>query len=286
MSTQGWCRRGALRRVCRVAPTNEPLARIQQQFRRQADAYERLASVSDTGGLRRLVMLAQANAQDRVLDVACGPAFLTMTFAQGCREAVGVDGTDVFVDHARAEARRRGLANVRFVLGDVERMPLVDSAFDVAACRAAVHHFPRPAAVLREMIRVTKPAARLLIADQVSAEDPAKAALHNEIERLCDPTHARALSESEFERLFADLGLAVAFKGRATIDYSVREWMSHGGPVPEQARQIERKMQGAIDGDSAGLAVRIEGGELRFSHTAVAFLVEKRGHSQFHDMKP
>ena len=42
------------------------------------------------------------------------------------------------------------------------------------------------------------------------------------------------------------------------------------------ARAIERKMRDAIDGDAAGLAVRIEGGELHFSHTAVAFLVEKR----------
>jgi hypothetical protein len=36
-------------------------------------------------------------------------------------------------------------------------------------------------------------------------------------------------------------------------------------------------MRDAIDGDAAGLAVRIEGGELHFSHTAVAFLVEKTG---------
>jgi ubiquinone/menaquinone biosynthesis C-methylase UbiE len=260
-----------------VATANEQLARIQQQFRRQADAYERLSSVSDAAGLRRLVMLSRADAENRVLDVACGPAFLAMAFAEVCREVVGVDGTDVFVNHARAEARRRELANVRFVLGDVERMPLADASFDVAACRAAFHHFPRPAAVLAEMIRVTKPGARFVIADQVSAEDPDKAAMHNEIERLCDPTHVRALSESEFERLFATLGLTVAFKAHATIGYSVREWMSHGGPPPESARAIERKMRDAIDGDAAGLAVRIEGGELHFSHTAVAFLVEKTG---------
>src|SRR5439155_1021152 len=109
------------------------------------------------------------------------------------------------------------------VLGDVERMPLADASFDVAACRAAVHHFPRPEVVVREMIRVTRPRARFLIADQVSSEDTDKAALHNEIERLCDPTHVRALSESEFELLFARLRLTVAFKGRATIDYSVAD---------------------------------------------------------------
>jgi ubiquinone/menaquinone biosynthesis C-methylase UbiE len=255
--------------------TNEQLVRIQEQFRRQAAAYERLTSVTDAEGLRRLVALSQAAADESILDVACGPAFLTMTFAERCRQAVGVDGTDVFIDHARAEAGRRGLRNVRFVLGDVERLPLASASFDVAACRAAVHHFPRPDLVLREMMRVTKPTGRLLIADQVSSEDPAKAARHNEIERLCDPTHVRALSESEFERLFADLGLSVAFRRRATIDYSVAEWMSHGGPSPERAREIERRMREVIDGDRAGLAVRIEDGELCFRHTAVAFVVDE-----------
>jgi ubiquinone/menaquinone biosynthesis C-methylase UbiE len=257
--------------------TNEQLVRIQEQFRRQATAYERIASVTDADGLRRLVAVSRVAPEETVLDVASGPAFLTMTFAERCRQAVGVDGTDVFIAHARAEARRRGLRNVRFVLGDVERMPLAAGSFDVAACRAAVHHFPRPDLVLREMMRVTKPCARLLIADQITSEDPAKAALHNQIERLCDPTHVRALSESEFERLFADLGLAVAFRGHATIDYTVSEWMSHGGPPEERAREIERRMREVIDGDRAGLAVRVEDGQLRFSHTAVAFLVTKRG---------
>jgi len=200
---------------------------------------------------------------------------LTMTFAGRCREAIGVDGTDVFIEHARVEALRRGLANIRFVLGDVEHMPLADAAFDVAACRAAFHHFPRPESVLREILRVTRPRARLLIADQVSSEDPAKAAVHNELERLCDPTHVRALAESELETLFARLGLRVLFKGRTTIDYSVEEWMSHGGPPPERAREIEERMRLAIAGDAAGLKVRLERGELFFSHTAVAFLVAK-----------
>jgi ubiquinone/menaquinone biosynthesis C-methylase UbiE len=260
-----------------MSTRNDQLGRIQQQFRRQALAYERLASVTDAAALGRLVAVSGAGANDRVLDVACGPAFLTMTFAERCAAVVGVDGTDVFLDHARAAARGRGLGNLRFVLGDVARLPLASGSFDVCSCRAAFHHFPRPDVVLREMVRVTRPGGRLLIADQVSSEDPAKAALHNEIERLCDPTHERALAERELRDMFAGLGLSVAFRGHSTIDYSVAEWMSHGGPAPEIAREIEQKMRASIDGDRAGLATRVEDGELRFSHTAVAFVLRTAG---------
>jgi ubiquinone/menaquinone biosynthesis C-methylase UbiE len=255
--------------------TNEQLARIQQQFRRQANAYERLASVIDADGMRRLARLTQPTGAERALDVACGPAFLTMAFAECVREVVGLDGTDVFVAHARAEAERRGHGNLQLVLGDVERMPLVDGSFDMVACRAAVHHFPEPDVVLREMARVTRPGARFLIADQVASEDPAKAALHNEVERLCDPTHARALAASELERLFASLGLSIVFHGSTEIEYSVEEWMTHGGPSPEVAEEIRRRMRDSIAGDKTGLGVRETGGELRFHHTASAFVLEK-----------
>src|ERR1051326_5361518 len=124
--------------MCEIVSMSQ-LARIQEQFRRQAAAYERLASVTDADGLARLVALSQVTGDERVLDVACGPAFLTMTFAGRCRRAVGLDGTDVFIEHARLEARRRGVVNVDFALGDVEHMPLASDAFDVASCRAAMH---------------------------------------------------------------------------------------------------------------------------------------------------
>jgi ubiquinone/menaquinone biosynthesis C-methylase UbiE len=259
-----------------VTARNEQLVRIQQQFRRQADAYERLASVSDMEALRRLAALSRATREERALDVASGPAFLTMALAERCRDAVGLDGTDVFVAHARAESRKRGLPNVRFVLGDVERMPLANAVFDVVACRAAFHHLPCPEVVLREMIRVSKRRARFVIADMAGCEDPAAAARHDEVERLCDPTHVRAIGESEFERLFASLDLAVAFKGRARMGYSVEQWIEHGGPPADRAEEIRRRLRDSMNGDRLGLAVHVEQGELRFSHAVVAFLVEKR----------
>jgi len=258
-----------------MASTNEQLTRIQQQFRRQADAYEKLATVADVDGMRRLVALTQPTGEERALDVACGPAFLTMAFAERCREVVGLDGTDVFVAHAHAEARRRGLDRLRLVLGDVERMPLAEGAFDLVSCRAAFHHFPDPEVVLREMIRVARPRSRFLIADMVTSEDTGKAKLHNEVERLCDPTHVRALAASEFQRLFASLGLALVFQGGAEIEYSVEEWMSHGGPSPETAAEIRERMRASIEGDRTGLGVREVDGELRFHHDAAAFLLEK-----------
>lgn len=254
----------------------ESLSRIRDQFRRQADAYERMRNVTDPAGLGALVAVAGTGPSDRVLDVACGPGFLTMTFAERSAHATGIDATDRFLEDARREAARRGVANVAFLLGDAEAMPFGAASFDVVACRAAFHHFPEPERVLDEMARVARPGGRVLVADQVSSEDRDKAALHNRVERLCDPTHARALAPSEFLALFAERGLEVVVDAARTLDYALPDWIAHGGPPPERAREIEALMRGAIEGDRAGLAVRVaDDGEIWFSHEARAYVARR-----------
>ncbi len=248
---------------------------IQQQFGRQAEAYERMAGVNDPKMHRATVAATAVGPSDRVVDFACGPGFLTMTFAEVVREVVGVDTTDTFLAHARAEAQRRGLRNISFVRGDVEQPDLPDDAFNLASCRAAFHHFPNPARVVAQMKRVVRPGGRLVILDMLSSEDPAKADYHNRIETLCDPSHARALPASEFERMFADQGLKIVRKDTREISYSLPQWLSHGGPSPENVAQIRSMMEESLAVDRCGLRVRREGGELHFSHTGVSYLLQK-----------
>ncbi|HJQ83396.1 MAG TPA: methyltransferase domain-containing protein [Candidatus Binatia bacterium] len=253
------------------------LAAIRDQFTRQADVYARMRQTTDPAGLDALVMLSGAEPEHRVLDVACGPGFLTMAFAARCREAVGADATDRFLALARSEAASRGLANVRFEPADAERLPFDDGSFDVVACRAAFHHFVRPERVLGEMKRVAKGDGRLLVADLLGSEDPTRAAYHDRIERLCDPTHVCALPRSAFDALFRDTGLDVALRPTTVVHYDLEEWMAHGGPSPEVAREIVALMEDSLPDDRSGLKVRRENGRLAFSHNAAAFVLRPAG---------
>ena len=141
---------------------------VRDQFTRQADAYIRMAQTTNQRGLDRLVSLCGAGRKDRALDVACGPGFLTMTFAQACATAVGLDATGEFLARARQEAARRGLDNIEFREGNAEHLPFEDASFDIVSCRAAFHHFPHPDRVLAEMKRVAASNGRLLIADMLA----------------------------------------------------------------------------------------------------------------------
>jgi 23S rRNA (uracil1939-C5)-methyltransferase len=61
-------------------------------------------------------------AGDTVLDLYCGTGTLTLLFARRAREAVGVESVADAVAGARANARRNGIANARFVEGEARRV--------------------------------------------------------------------------------------------------------------------------------------------------------------------
>jgi hypothetical protein len=59
------------------------------------------------------------------------------------------------------------------------------------------------------MIRVCRPKRKALVADLISPEEKELAARYNELERLRDGTHTRALPPSGLEKLVVDAGVSV-----------------------------------------------------------------------------
>lgn len=256
--------------------SDDHLSAVRRQFTRTAEVYAKMMQATQERGLTGLVAISGASTSDRVLDVACGPGFLTMAFAERCLRATGFDATDAFIELARAEAGRRGLGNIDFLYGDAQALPFSDASFEVVSCRAAFHHFSRPSRVLEEMVRVLAPKGRIVIADLLGSDDSTKASLHDRIERLCDPTHVRALPASEFTRMFAESGIHVLDRYPGSLDYDVEEWISHGAPAEDARSEIIRLMESCLEEDRAGLRVRRrEDGKLLFSHQTAAFVVAR-----------
>ena len=117
---------------------------VQESFTQQADAYAVAPAVADPVRIARLVEAVDPAPESRVLEVACGPGFLTLAFAERCRQCVGLDLTDAPLVIAEKNRRERGLSNARFQSGDAERLPFEDGDFDVVVCRYAFHHFETP----------------------------------------------------------------------------------------------------------------------------------------------
>jgi ubiquinone/menaquinone biosynthesis C-methylase UbiE len=108
---------------------------------------------------------AALTADDRFLDVGCGPgAALEHAAATGAQVA-GVDPSSSMV--ARA-AQRVPTAEVR--VASAEELPFPDDNFTVVANVASFHHWADRDAGLRESLRVLAPGGRLHIVEGVTKE--------------------------------------------------------------------------------------------------------------------
>jgi ubiquinone/menaquinone biosynthesis C-methylase UbiE len=101
---------------------------------------------------------------DRVLDVGCGfgdTAIKLAGLVGPSGKVVGIDCCDAFLDHARRDARAKGLANVSFMRGDAE-MALPTDRYDFVFSRFGTMFFANPVAGLRNMRKALRPGGRMV----------------------------------------------------------------------------------------------------------------------------
>ena len=262
-----------------AAQPGEALRSASAQFRRNPESFARMSALmsssADAKFLHYMVSISGVAREERVLEVACGPGACALAFAERCRRTVGLDPSADLIAQALAAAARRGAGNAAFMVGEVEQMGFRDGVFDAAVCRFSFHHFTDPARVFAEMARVVGPRGWMVVVDVTASEDPVKAALHNQLERLCDPTHVRMLAASEFERIFAAEGFAVAMKIARQSLSTIEEWTSFGTASAENIQLIRATLEDAVEQDRPGLALQRDAGTIRLMHTSVSFVLER-----------
>jgi SAM-dependent methyltransferase len=129
-----------------------------------------------------------------------------------------------------------GLRNIAFLLGNATSLPWIDHQFDLVVCRFTLHQVADPAAVVREMVRVTRPTGRIGITDIIADGNPLVAAETNRLEHLRDPSHGRTLTASEVHALLIDAGASIAATVRRDNRLDLEDWMSRTQTPPVTPR--------------------------------------------------
>jgi SAM-dependent methyltransferase len=157
-----------------------------------------------------LLDAAGVGAGTRVLDVGCGPGFVSEAAAARGAEPVGLDVAEAMIERARARSPQ-----LRFVVGDAERLDAADASFDAVTSNFGVLHVPRPEAAMAEARRVLVAGGRFaftvwvpdrsvpdaIVDDAIAAHAaPVEVPAGPPVDRFADPGECRrALEDAGFE---------------------------------------------------------------------------------------
>ena len=82
-------------------------------------------------------------------------------------QVIGLDFTPEMIDKARANAKKLGFANVNFIYGDIEAMPLESNLADVVVSNCVMNLVPNKAKAFEETHRILKSGGHFSISDVV-----------------------------------------------------------------------------------------------------------------------
>ncbi|RQP24375.1 methyltransferase domain-containing protein [Piscinibacter terrae] len=176
------CAQGHRHPVVDGLPDFVPQESLNEEQRQSIDYYDQSAAIyDDVADLsfriqkqdeavtrREFVKLLALQPDDRVLEIATG----TGRDAVNIAEQLGADGLLCAMDLSRAMLLRcrEKLADakpaVELCVGSASSLPFADGTFDALFSFGGLNVFPDVAGALREMVRVCKPGARIVVGDE------------------------------------------------------------------------------------------------------------------------
>ena len=151
--------------------------------------------------------LETLNAGETVLDLGSGAGLDVLLSAKRVApsgKAYGLDMTDEMLAEANSNKEKSGLANVEFLKGHIEDIPLPESSVDVVISNCVINLSADKDQVFREIFRVLKPGGRLAVSDIVTTK-PLPAKIQNDL-LAWSGCIAGALTEQEYQNKLSKTG--------------------------------------------------------------------------------
>jgi ubiquinone/menaquinone biosynthesis C-methylase UbiE len=188
-------------------------------------------------------LLAPFRGDERALDVGCGTGALAYALAPHVGQVVGVDASEEYVAAAREDAP----SGCTFVVGDAAAVPFPYGDFDLVGCLRVLHHVPRPELVVAELARVTRPAGRILLADQLGDVDPMRSLELDRFERARDPSHTRLLPDADIRGYLEANDLTVTVNEVVRERRDMEEYLDLVGLEGEERERVARMAPASYD---------------------------------------
>jgi ubiquinone/menaquinone biosynthesis C-methylase UbiE len=104
----------------------------------------------------------------RVLDLGCGDGTTAVPAAKFGAAVLGIDIARNLVEAGNRRAAELGLTNLKFQEGDASNLEQVpDKSFDLVVSIFGAMFAPKPFEVAKEMVRITRPAGRIVMGNWI-----------------------------------------------------------------------------------------------------------------------
>lgn len=100
-----------------------------------------------------------------VADLGSGEGLLSELLARRAKQVIAVDNSEKMVAFGARNAKKIGLGNLDFRLGDLEAPPIEASTVDLAILSQALHHAEKPSRAIRSAHEILVPGGQLMILD-------------------------------------------------------------------------------------------------------------------------
>src|SRR5213594_4116063 len=100
-----------------------------------------------------------------VADLGSGEGLLSELLARRSKKVIAVDNSERIVAFGANKAKKLGLKNLEFRLGDLETPPIDPATVDLVVLSQSLHHAKDPARAVQSAARILKPGGHLIILD-------------------------------------------------------------------------------------------------------------------------
>jgi ubiquinone/menaquinone biosynthesis C-methylase UbiE len=232
------------------------------QFTKQAIPFTQLSQHSNQYGLDLIIKLSHPQNTDTVLDVACGNGIVSCEFAKKVFHVTGIDLTLAMIEQAKLLQKEKQLDNMTWKIGDVSNLPFYDNSFSIVVTRYSFHHLIDPQKALEEMKRVCMPNGKVVVIDATPDKD--KVDLFDEVERLRDSSHVRALTFSELKSMMQKVGLVNLRSEPHDFEMELEQILRYSLPNPKDIDKIKQMFKEDLTKNNLGMKSHLKDNKVFF----------------------